>query len=52
MREGEEGGEWRQEEGTERMEVGSRRRDGVAEWREDNLLVCVKGITKSAGGDD
>ena len=52
MREGEEGGEWRQEEGTERMEVGSRRRDGVAEWREDTLLVCVKGITKSAGVDD
>ena len=47
-----EGGEWRQEEGTERMEVGSWRRDGVAEWREDNLLVCVKGITKSAGVGD
>ena len=47
-----EGGEWRQEEGTERMEVGSWRRDGVGEWREDNLLVCVKGTTKSAGVDD
>ena len=52
MREGEGGGEWRQEEGTERMEVGSGRRDGIAEWREDNLLVCVERITKSAGVDD